>query len=133
MSRTLAGRVNGEWVTQDLNIYGSEMLNWLGWGVCETYGVYGPLEKEGCRIMARLLRNKANLFEIWRTDPRHTLQESFNLYMTVFGKNYLTDMTTVRVMRDLAIFFDKIDELCTEDDYYNSFDDGGYDDGEARS
>jgi hypothetical protein len=109
MGTTLYGKMKWGLLKFDLNMYAGETLRYLGWGLKKKYGVYAPMPEADCKILARILRNKAGLFEAVADDPSHMLQEYSNLYMWMNGKkDYMTSGRTIQWIRRLADFFDKI-------------------------
>lgn len=46
-----------------LNEMAKEMLDHLTWGIKKKYGIYPPLSKEECLMVARILKNKADILE----------------------------------------------------------------------
>ncbi len=115
MGTTLHG-MNGKGF--DLNVYAKESLDWLCWGLKKKYGVYAPMTKADCKIVARILRNKAKLFENVAGDPKHLLQEAMHVYYWINGeKDYFNDPETIKWMRDLAEFFDTCGGLADENGY----------------
>jgi len=112
MGTTLYGKMKWGLLKFDLNYWAGETLRWLCWGLKKKYGLYAPLKAEDCKIVARILRNKAHLFEVLRDDHKHSLQEMNNLFLVVNGeKDYMNDDDTIKWMKELADFFDKIDGL----------------------
>jgi len=106
MGSTLHGKnkKNGNF---DLNIYGGTVLNYLAWGFKRKHGVYGPLSKEDCKVIARILYNKATWLEICSVDSNHWAQEAFNVYIIMNNKkDYLNSKTTLKFIRELAHWFD---------------------------
>jgi hypothetical protein len=91
-----------------LNIKASETLNYLCNGLKKKYGVYPPMSKEDCKIIARILRNKGNLLKILAGDKSHCLQKYANFYMTAFQKkpDWMTDKETTDWILKLADWFD---------------------------
>ena len=80
VTTTLHGKVKmigtgtSKFLEFELNVAARETLDWL-WGLKEKYGIYPPLSREECRLVARVLENKANLFETWRHDKEHAIQD----------------------------------------------------------
>lgn len=115
MGSTLHGknRKNGNF---DLNFMGMETLRYLGWGLKKKFGVYAPMSKEDCKILARILRNKVNLLELWQGS--HTIQETYNIYMTFplpkGQKDYLNDPETLQWIHKIADWFDNCGGLIPE-------------------
>jgi len=116
MGSTLHGnnKRNGNF---DMNIMGSETLNYLGNGLKQKYGVYAPMSKDDCKILARILRNKGNLLKILADDPTHCLQKAENFYMTCYRKDpdYMTDKNTTDWILKLADWFENCGGLRPED------------------
>jgi hypothetical protein len=118
MGTTLYGKMKWGLLKFDMNFYAGECLTWLCWGLKKKYGVYAPMSEADCKIIARILRNKAELFEAVADDPKHILQEAHYLYYWINGKkDYFNSENTLKWMRKLADFFDKIHGLVDLDGY----------------
>lgn len=116
MGTTLYAK-NGE--TFDLNVDAGDTLTWLAWGLQSKCGVYAPLCWRDCKIVARILRHKARLFEMWQQDERKYVQDAYSLFRYRNGKkDYMNDHKSVQWMRELAAFFEHSRGLITEDAYY---------------
>jgi len=113
MGTTLYG-VNGEQF--DLNVDGYDTLVWLAWGLQSKCGIYAPLCGRDCRIVARILRHKARLFEMW------SIENSFQEFYSLFRyrnkrKDYMNSPQSIQWIRELAAFFEHSKGLITEEIY----------------
>lgn len=102
----------------NLNVYSMDILRYLTWGLKKLYGIYPPMSKEDCKIVARILRNKASLLEITMKNNSHTLQDAHNIIFT-YGeiKDYLNDPETIQWIRECADWFDKCSGLRDAEGY----------------
>jgi len=105
----------------DLTAYDGDVLHYLGWGLGELFGVYAPMSGEDCKILARILRNKANYLEIVKDDPEHVSQNAHNVFIINGSKDgnlindYLNSDEQLAWIRALAGWFEASDGLAKVD------------------
>jgi hypothetical protein len=118
MGTTLYGKMKWGLLKLDMNFYSGELLTWLCWGIKKKFGVYAPMTADECKMVARILRNKAGIFEIWASEPKKISQRAHYQYYHVNNHpDYLDDPWRIQWMRDVADFFDKIHGLVDVDGY----------------
>lgn len=97
--------VNGDYIV--INITGNQFLDKLTFGLWEKIGIPRPLSKADTKLIARLLRNYANL-------QRMTLGEDHSYAWRLMG--YIQDdLETIEWTEKVAEFFEHSHGLLDED------------------
>jgi hypothetical protein len=118
MGRTYYG-IHKLWKeTFDCSFYGGMVLDYLCWGIKKKFGLYAPMSKEQCRMIATILRNKLNIIKIWKDDDDKLLAKQYNLFINVNNeRDYLDSDETINFIERAIQFFDNIDGLHDDEGY----------------
>jgi len=102
----------------DLNEYGNTVLRYLAWGFKKKHGIYAPMPKEDCIIVARMLRNKAHWLNLCGENNYNNTQESKNVFIYVNAKkDYLNKPWQIEMILHWADWFEKCGGLRDPEGY----------------
>lgn len=101
-----------------LNNHAKEEVDYLCWGIKKLYGIYAPLDKNGCLLAAKILRNKINTLRLWKRNGNHNAQDAHNIFVyRGIERDYLNSRNTIKWLCQFAYFLENIEGLVSMEGY----------------